>query len=470
MSTISVNLATNRGFDELLKEIEHQLCNLPHIGASLPRTWVQVREVLERDSRNYIQLEEFLVICERYGFKEHRDKLQLSGYLHDLGVCLHFQNDSILKKTIILKPKWGTDAVYKVLDNKKVIQNLGRFSFADLEEIWHESEYATMQGELLQLMRNFRLCYELPGASGRYIAPQLLSDNQPSYIVDESGVLQLRYTYPEFMPKGILTQFIVATSRLILGDHVWKSGVVLERESTRAEVLERYNLREVGIRVTGQHKKELMTIVAYELDRINESYSDLQYDKLIPCNCAACRATSEPYFYRIAVLLRFMADGQSKIQCQKSYEMVEVRSLIDDVLPHTQLVEPLDPHSKLGNVIFSGHIEQVIIGEPERGAIPMQNRRSPAPATRRSAWASGSFYLFAVVIVLGALGVLANTVPPLALPALLIAGVIFIPVIGALQLRQDEALSEKSFLELMKLSLQQLPLIGKRSSTREPDN
>ena len=47
------------------------------------------------------------------GSHELQDKLQLSGYLHDLGVCLHFQDDLILKNTIILKPEWGTAAVYK---------------------------------------------------------------------------------------------------------------------------------------------------------------------------------------------------------------------------------------------------------------------------------------------------------------------------------------------------------------------
>jgi len=105
--TLPTNLATNRGLSEILQEIKHYICQLPHIGAPLPKTWVKVREALEKDSRNHISLEEYLDVCEKNDFTERKDSLQLSGYLHDLGVCLHFQEDSLLKMTVILKPKWA---------------------------------------------------------------------------------------------------------------------------------------------------------------------------------------------------------------------------------------------------------------------------------------------------------------------------------------------------------------------------
>jgi internalin A len=100
--------------------------------------------------------------------------------LHDLGVCLHFQDDPLLKKTVILKPSWGTAAVYKVLDNPDVIRSLGRFNRGHLAKIWNEEKYANMQDELLQLMINFKLCYKLKN-TGDYIAPQLLTANAPDY-------------------------------------------------------------------------------------------------------------------------------------------------------------------------------------------------------------------------------------------------------------------------------------------------
>ncbi|PHM06637.1 GTPase [Nostoc sp. 'Peltigera malacea cyanobiont' DB3992] len=341
--TLATNLATNRGLEQVLEKIKHYIKNLPHIGNPLPKTWVRVREALESDACNYIGLDEYLNICQQNGFTQRNDKLQLSSYLHDLGVCLHFQEDPLLNKTVILKPKWGTDAVYKVLDNEKVIRDLGSFTESDLANIWYEDEYATMHDELLRLMINFKLCYEIPRSQGKYIAPQLLSANQPSYSWDETKNLILRYTY-EFMPKGIITQFIVAMHELINEQQcVWKSGVVLSKDQTKAEVIEYYGKREIKIRVSGRHKRDLMTIVTHELDKIHISYKRLKYNKLIPCNCNTCKDSQEPHFYFSEILRQFVADRQECIQCQKSYQMVEVLGLIDDVMDRKELLK-VEPH------------------------------------------------------------------------------------------------------------------------------
>nr|WP_322684603.1 COR domain-containing protein [Nostoc sp. DedQUE07]MDZ8130545.1 COR domain-containing protein [Nostoc sp. DedQUE07] len=337
--TLATNLATNRDLEQVLDKIKHYIKNLPHIGSPLPKTWVKVREALESDARNYISLDDYLKICQQNGFTQRNDKLQLSGYLHDLGVCLHFQEDALLNKTVILKPKWGTDAVYKVLDNEKVIRNLGSFTRSDLANIWYEDEYTTMHDELLRLMINFNLCYEIPRSQGKYIAPQLLSANQLSYNWDKTNNLILRYTY-EFMPKGIISQFIVAIHELINEQQcVWKSGVVLSKDQTKAEVIEYYGKREIKIRVSGRHKRDFMTIVTHELDKIHDSYKRLKYNKLIPCNCVTCKDSQEPHFYSFEILRQFVADKQQGIQCQKSYQMVDVLGLIDDVMDRRELLK-----------------------------------------------------------------------------------------------------------------------------------
>ncbi|HEY0323746.1 MAG TPA: COR domain-containing protein [Pyrinomonadaceae bacterium] len=458
--TIATNLATNRGLPQILNEIKHYVAGLPHIGTPLPRTWVKVREALENDARNHISLDEYLKICEPYGFTQNKDKLQLSGYLHDLGVCLHFQDDPLLKKTIILKPKWGTDAVYKVLDNKTVIGNFGKFNQADLAGIWNDEEYVNMQGELLRLMINFKLCYQIKG-SDYYIAPELLTENQPDYTWDENDNLILRYTYDSFMPKGILTQFIVAMQTLISDQKlVWKLGVILKKDRTLAEVTESYGKREIKIRIAGKHKKELMIIVTYELDEIHDSYKRLKYTKLIPCNCTVCKNNQDPHFYSFGTLQRFFADAQHHIMCEKSYQMVNVLGLIDDVVLRPMIMNEAVEATKRwgGDFIFQQKVDTVVIQQSETGANIVRDGNK---TLIRSAWANGSFYLFTFAVVITGLGVLANTVPFYTLAAVLVAGILFVPIIGALQLRQDDRLSEKSFIHLMKLVIGQLPLIGK---------
>jgi internalin A len=340
--TLSTNLATNRGLGEIIKQVKHYIGNLPHVGTELPKTWVKVREALEKESRNYITLDKYLDLCEENGFTSIEDKLQLSEYLHDLGVCLHFQKDELLNKTVILKPNWGTDAVYKVLDNTEVIQKQGRFTRNDLKSIWSEEKYAMMQDELLRLMMNFKLCYEIPNSPKTYIAPQWLSGSQPHYTWDESDNLLLRYKY-EFMPKGILTRFIVEMHSWIEKQScVWKSGVVLNQDDSRAEVIElyRYHKGEIHIRVSGKRQQNLLTTIRHELDKIHDSYKSLddrlnkvqrlKYAALVPCNCSSnCKNNQDPYFYPLERLYKCL-DTQKEIQCQFSFTMVNVRALIND--------------------------------------------------------------------------------------------------------------------------------------------
>jgi internalin A len=351
---LATNFKTNRGLNDVKAAIQHYISALPHVGQALPKKWVDVRKALESDPRSYISLHEFFQICEANDFYQRKDQLQLSDYLHDLGVCLHFQADPLLKKILILKPEWGTDAVYKALDTQEVKENLGRFSRDQLDTIWDEDQYADMQDELLQLMMNFKLCYQIPGTDKEYIAPQLLDDNQADYDWDESNNLLLRYHY-DFMPKGILTRFIVEMHRFIEQQKlVWKSGVVLSNGSARAEVIEYYHKREIHIRVSGSRRKDLLTVISYEIDKINASYERLEdkCKKLIPCNCDACSGEQSPHFYSLEVLYKSLDKRNYQIQCQSSFEMVDVRGLISDIgdlygdaqtLPSHQPVRDINP-------------------------------------------------------------------------------------------------------------------------------
>jgi hypothetical protein len=79
----------------------------------------------------------------------------------------------------------------------------------------------------------------------------------------------------------------------------------------------------------------------------------------------------------------------------------------------------------------------------------------------KSAWANGLFYLVVFVVVIGSLAWLARMVEFSTLVVITLAGLLAVPLVGAFQLRMDDRLKEKSFMELVRLVLQQLPLIGK---------
>ncbi len=328
----STNLASNRGLQAAMDAIRRELESLPHVGTPLPATWKRVRQALEQDPRDTIGLDAYLALCEVHGFTRRDDKLMLSQYLHDLGICLHFQDDAVLKHTIVLKPTWGTDAVYRVLDDPQVKAARGRFQRSDLARIWCESRYQGMQDELLRLMAKFQLCYALDDSGQRWMAPQLLSTDRPAFDWPAQGSLVVSWRY-DFMPKGLLTRFIVAQHHLMAeGAPVWRSGVVLSRDGTRAEVVEDYPRRRIVVRVHGADARGLLAIVDDQIQRLNQSFPRLQVQRWLPCPCAECRARPEPEAFALDKLTKMALRGLP-IQCHESGAMVSAADLLRDVLP-----------------------------------------------------------------------------------------------------------------------------------------
>ena len=333
----SINLADNRGLAEIKQTIQHSLEDLLPNGIPFPNSWLNVRYALENDGRNYISYGEYESICRLHKISDPQEMLDISDFLHRLGICLHFQKDAILRHRLILKPNWGTAAVYKILDNEKVKKELGQFCDADLDDIWRDPQYANMRYELLQLMKEFKVCYEIPHHKGNYIAPHLLQKDPPNYDWDNNQNLILRYRYKIFMPKGILSRFIVEMHQNIENVSepnlalVWKYGVVLNRGNTRAEITERTHDREIRIRLSGSGQRDFLTIINNEFEKIHDRFENrLEYDTLIPCNCPICKTANEPYSYPLDELNRFVDNNQSNIQCYKSFELVNVRRLLDD--------------------------------------------------------------------------------------------------------------------------------------------
>ncbi len=279
-------LVSHRGSEEILNKIKYYIKSLPHMKQIIPKTWVKVWQALEKDSRNYITLQEYLEICEANGLTQHEDKLQLSRYLHNLGVCFHFQDSfSLLYNKIILKPEWVINAVDKVLNSTKVINNQGHFTYKDIKKIWKRKEYTSMREELLELMNKLRLCYKINSSKNTFIISQLLSEHRPEYYWNTSNNFILRYTYSDFMPKEIVSRIIVALHQYIdQQKNVWKHGVILAEDNAKAEIIEYYDKREIIIRVAGNtsnNRRNLITLITHEIDNINNSYKHLKYQKSI---------------------------------------------------------------------------------------------------------------------------------------------------------------------------------------------
>jgi hypothetical protein len=297
-----------------------------------------VREEIEAlaEKQPYITLEKYFEVYGKHIEFDETKALLLSRYFHDLGVFLHFQDDMLLKRTVILQNEWATDAVFRILDDEEVKKKLGRFHEKDCGRLWKDSAYARMHPELLALMRNFELCYEVRDSDPpTWLAPQLLPPTKPTELGEwaKAEDLVLRYKY-EFLPKGMISRLMVRLHRFVKDpEKAWVTGLLFGHEKTAAmaEILPSGN--EIELRARGPEHKALLSVIAADLDALNESFKGLRdkVDKRIPCNCKVCVPEPTPWFFSQKDLVRRKEHGRRKVECGRSYEEVDVMELLDGI-------------------------------------------------------------------------------------------------------------------------------------------
>ena len=123
----------------------------------------------------------------------------------------------------------------------------------------------------------------------------------------------------------------------------------------------------------------------------------------------------------------------------RPYEPVSVLGLIDDVMDKNELIKR---EEKGGDMT-----------KPEEP-------KKPEEVKLPSAYRNGMFYLFVFVVVFCLIALFGGKLELPYLVLTIVSTALFLVIIGALQLKNDERFSDDSFLELMKLVIEQLPLIG----------
>lgn len=255
----SGNLERGDSVDRVREGIEFFASNLSHIGGELPARWIKVRMDIEVHARNapYIPVQDYFEIYGRHMDFDRSRALLLSRYLHDLGVFLHFQDDPLLARMVILQNQWATEAVFRILDDETVKTKRGRFNRDDCERLWLDSVYAEMHPELLALMQRFELCYELRDSRpSTWLAPQLLPPAKPAELAvwGKPEDLVLRYRY-DFLPKGIVSRLTVRLHRFVRSPEMaWVTGVLFERDATAVLVEVLASGNEIELRARGPER------------------------------------------------------------------------------------------------------------------------------------------------------------------------------------------------------------------------
>ena len=251
---LETSAATGAGIEALKAEIAKQVDALPHVRDLLPETWFTVKSKLEQlgKEKNFITQDEYLNLCDTNDVTDETSQHTLIGFLHDLGVVLHFQDDPRLEALGILNPQWVTNGVYKILNWKPLFENKGVLTLPMLNDILKPPEYPSGKRLfIVDMMKKFDLCYDIE-PDKIFLIPDLLPKDEP-YTGDWDNALAFQIHY-NVLPSSIITRFIVRMNAFIYKT-VWRSGVVLKYENNTALVKADAEDRKIYIWVNGEETK-----------------------------------------------------------------------------------------------------------------------------------------------------------------------------------------------------------------------
>ena len=340
--------------DALLDDIKELLCAMPHLPIRFPANWAAVRLELNRRrnaGEHHLDADTFAGICTDNKVTDPQSRADLSSWLHDLGVILHFHENATLEDFIIINPQWAANAVYKIMEYAEIRErNRGRFDGQFLKNVWDKAGFSlTEQTKLEKLMTKdlFEVCFSAR-EQGRtiYIAPQLLPAQQPDVFEWKPAGTSLGYIYVyPFMPIGIVGHLFVQLNEdieTVRGEKVvWKHGAVLEKDGCRALILERKDdadgRKTIRIQVQANHAergRHILQHINSALQKIHrERYPTLRFFEKIPCICPECAQSAVQHEHDLGLLRRLESKQVPTVLCDRSLQQVSVQQLLKSVFP-----------------------------------------------------------------------------------------------------------------------------------------
>jgi len=328
---LETSAATGAGIDALKAEIAKQVATLPHVRDLLPETWFTVKSKLEELGRdkNFITEDEYYSLCGANDVTDETSQHTLIGFLHDLGVVLHFQDDPRLEALGILNPQWVTNGVYKILNSHELFQNQGTLTLPILNKTLNPPEYPSNKRLfIVDMMKKFELCYDIePDKS--FLIPDLLPKDEP-FTGEWDGALAFQYHY-NVLPTSIISRFIVRMNAFI-HKTIWRSGVVLKSGGNTALVKADTEDRKIYIWVAGDEntRRDFLAMVRGEFDAIHRTIAKIEVTERVPLPTALEAAPIDLTF-----LQKLANEGRESLPVQIGNEIIDVnvRKLLDSILP-----------------------------------------------------------------------------------------------------------------------------------------
>jgi internalin A len=328
---LETSAATGKGIKALKAGIAKHVDTLPHVRDLLPETWFTVKSKLEElgKGNNFITRDEYLSLCAENDVTDETSQHTLIGFLHDLGVVLHFQDDPRLEALGILNPQWVTNGVYKILNSHELFQNQGTLTLPILNKTLNSPHYPSNKRLfIVDMMKKFELCYDIePDKS--FLIPDLLPKDEP-YTGEWDGALEFHYHY-YVLPTSIISRFIVRMNAFIYKT-IWRSGVVLKSGGNTALVKADTEDKSMYIRVSGNvnTRRDFLSMIRGELEAIHRTIPNIEATEKVPI---PNHPKADPVDYTF--LLQLERDGRKSFPVSINGKIVDisVSELLNGIRP-----------------------------------------------------------------------------------------------------------------------------------------
>jgi len=296
-----ISCRTNEGIEELLKTISKTVPETSLFGTPISINWMKIKDKLlkETKEKQYLNRERFIEICEKNNVEDESSQQTLLKFLHDLGIVLYFEELEKLD-IYVLDPHWVTIGVYKIICSGKIEK--GFLKKADLKYILNEEavktdEYSPIkkgisynkpgeQGYIIDIMKQFELCYEYSKRKGTYIIPDLLPKelkHEPELNTTPLLCFVMKYDY---LPSSIISRLMIRLKNDIIDGQQWRYGMMLHNreKDCKAKIKSDEQKKSIRIIVQGERfrKREYFSVIRHHILEINGEFENLEVAELIP--------------------------------------------------------------------------------------------------------------------------------------------------------------------------------------------
>lgn len=325
----------NKGLVGIKKSIVNQILKLPHYKKNVPKSWIQVRDLLNDLKKNncisYLDLKKQMQDLNPESFLTKDDFEDCVKFFHSIGILLWYHKEPNLRSWVILNPKWAVDAVYKIIDYKKQTSK-GIILSKDFDSVWDAKMYEDKHFILKEMLEVFKIAFPKKSNKADYIMPTRLESILSDKIWSENETcLSVVYNF-EFMPKGMVNQISAELSRYISSDdQVWNNAVNFRDGETSSQVFENFYERKIIIKAKGNDARGIIKLIINAIENIIDGYKGVKSNILIPCICKICKKNSIPEMYSYDLLLNKIKENRESITCLISDEILNINSLLFNI-------------------------------------------------------------------------------------------------------------------------------------------